>query len=397
MTLATPIKRGAGGAIEESPRRGGFKIWYAVVPLVLLLVIAAVAVLWQQGVFSGTAVTSTPTPPATTPALTIAVIEGTPGENNGLLDDNTLPWPTAAEPLRLVTTDAPLVLGLPENGQLYLAPGTEIALKPAAVPDQLLVEIVFGRLLLFSDTPMPVQTPLDSMAKVAQGMMGVGYSETPFLFDVDCFSGTCTVEDLGNAITLVGGERSYLDGGQLAAPEPARHELYEFATAVATATTTPLPTATATPADTATATPTPTHTPTRTPTPEPTATPTLTPTATVIISRPTPRLTAFTCNAPGKFNKTQIISFTWTWADELRNNEYVEVRIGPKGSSAGFMSSLGSNTERQGQQWLMNVAAGQFFNPNFFDYEWEVVVVRTTTSGPVAVLRSVRGCLHIEP
>lgn len=206
------------------------------------------------------------------------------------------------------------------------------------------------------------------------------------------------VTDLDATISLTGGERSYLAGGSLAAPEPARHELYGFITAVATATT--APTATATVTTEATITPTPTRTPTatRTPTSQPSATPTITPTATfAVVSRATPRLTVFTCNAPGNFNKTQVISFAWTWTDELRANEYMEVRIGPKGSSAAFMRSVGSNVERQGQQWSMNVAADRFFDTNFFDYEWEVVVVRPSNSGPTVVARSARGCLHVVP
>jgi len=75
----------------------------------------------------------------------------------------------------------------------------------------------------------------------------------------------------------------------------------------------------------------------------------------------------------------------------------VEVRIGPKGGSSALMRSVGTNVEQQGQQLLMNVAASQFFDSNFHDYEWEVVVVRSTNSGPIVAVRSVRGCIHVEP
>ncbi|HRQ36756.1 MAG TPA: protein kinase [Chloroflexota bacterium] len=407
MTLATPIKRGAGGAIDE-PRRSRFKVWYIVVPPILLLLVGVVAVLWQQGVFGGTAVAETPEPTATVTGLTITVSSPSRravwqmGEHGGPLETDTLPWPTADEPLHLITAADPVSLALPDSLQLHLSSDSEITLKPAADPEQLLVEIVQGRLLLAAaGVPWQVKTGLGSTAQVENGLMGVGYAESPFLFDVDCFSGRCVVMDLDATVSLAGGERSYLSGGSLADPEPARHELYGFATAVATPTAAPPTfTATATTEPTNTATPTRTPTATRTPTPEPSATPTITPTATLgagVPSRPTPRLSVFTCSAPGNFNKTQVIPFAWTWADELRANEYIEVRVGPKGSSAAFMRSVGSNAERQGQQWTMNVAAERFFDMNFFDYEWEVVVVRSTNSGPSVVARSVRGCLHVTP
>lgn len=409
MTLATPIKRGAGGVVDE-PRRSRFKLWYLAIPLILLLLVGAVAVLWQQGVFGGTAVTEpTPEPTAPVTGLTIAVSSPSRravwqmGERGGPLETDALPWPTADEPLHLITAGDPVSLALPDNGQLHLAPDSEITLKPAAEPEQLLVEITQGRLLLAAArAPWQVKTGLGSTAQVENGLMGIGYSESPFLFDVDCFAGSCEVADLDTAVSLAGGERSYLTGGSLAAPEPVRHELYGFNTAVATPTVAPTFTATSAPttAPTSTATSTRTPTVTRTPTPEPSATPTITPTATlgaITPARPAPRLAVFTCNAPGNFNKTQIIPFVWTWTDELRTNEYVEVRIGPKGSSAAFMRSVGSNAERSGQQWTMNVAADRFFDMNFFDYEWEVVIVRPTNSGPSVVARSVRGCLHVVP
>ncbi len=402
MTLATPIKRGAGGVIDE-PRRSRFKLWYLAIPLVLLLLVAAVAFLWQQGVFGGTAVANTPTPATAVINATISVSSPSRraiwqmGERGGPLETDSLPWPTADEPLHLITAGDPVSLALPDRTAVHLAPDSEITLKPTADPEQLLVEIVQGRLLLAA-TVGQVKTGLGSTAQVTNGLMGVGYAESPFLFDVDCFSGNCVVTDLDATVSLAGGDRSYLSGGTLAAPIPARHELYGFITAVATPTTAPTFTATATTESTNTATPTRTPTVTHTPTPEPSATPTITPTATlVVVSRPAPRLAVFTCNAPGEFNKTQIIPLAWTWADELRNNEYMEVRIGPRGSSAAFMRSVGSNVERQGQQWSMNVAASQFFDTNFFDYEWEVVVVRPGNSGPTVILRSVRGCLHVIP
>lgn len=404
MTLATPIKRGAGGVIDE-PRRSRFKLWYLLIPLILLLLAGAVVILWQQGVFGGTAVIgdATPEPTATVTDLAIAVSSPSRravwqmGERGGPLETDTLPWPTANEPLHLITAADPVSLVLPDQTAVHLAPDSEITLIPAADPEQLLVEMVQGRLLMAATTGQ-VKTGLGSTAQVTNGLMGIGYAESPFLFDVDCFSGDCVVTDLDATVSLAGGDRSYLSGGSLAAPEPARHELYGFSTAVATPTTAPTFTATATMEATNTATPTRTPTATRTPSPEPSATPTITPTATLsVVSRPTPRLTVFTCNAPGNFNKTQVIPLAWTWAGELRTNEYMEVRIGPKGSSAGFMRSVGSNVERQGQQWSMNVAASQFFDTNFFDYEWEVVVVRPTNSGPTVVVRSARGCLHVVP
>jgi hypothetical protein len=373
------------------------------VVLILLLLLIAFGVAWQRGLFGGTAVADTPTPTATVNSRTIAVSNPTRkttwqlGERGGPLEEGALPWPTAAEPLRLITSDDALTLMLPGGGQLVLAPDSEVSLAPAADPTHLLVEIQQGRLLLAAGgIPLQAHTPLDSTAQVENGMMGVGYTESPFLFDVDCFSGSCVVTDLGATVDLTSGERSSLDGGQLAAPEPARHELYGFVTAVATATA--APTATATTTGTNTPVPTQTATATGTPTPEPSATPTLTPTATlVIISRATPRLATYTCNAPGNFTPNQVISFVWTWSDQLRSNEYMEVRVGPQGGSSALMRSVGSNVEQQGQQWLMNIPASQFFEANFHDYEWEVVVVRSTNSGPAVMVRSVRGCIHVAP
>lgn len=402
------VRPGAGGKITPAAKRS-FKAWPVAVIIIGVILLGALGVAWQRGLLAGTAAAAnTPTPTPMLSDLAIAVINPSRkttwqlGERGGpLAEDGVLPWPTGSDPLRILTSGDPLALTLPGGAQLHLDTNTEVALSvpDAATPAQFLLEIHQGRLVaLASSQPVTIKTPLDSTAQLQGGLMGVGYAETPFLFDVDCFSGTCHVTDLDTTVQLAADERSYLEGGNLAAPEPARHELYGFTTAVTPPTATP----TRLPVDTATATLQPTSTATATAkatrTPLPTATPTITPTATIVfVARAAPKLVQFTCSAPGTFNKSQIIPFAWTWNDQLRTNEYLEVRVGPKGSSSAFMRSVGSNAEQRGDQWIMNVPAGQFFDFNFFDYEWEVVLVRSVNNTPSVLARSTRGCIHVDP
>jgi len=153
-----------------------------------------------------------------------------------------------------------------------------------------------------------------------------------------------------------------------------------------------LPTATTVP----TSTPTPTHTPVPTQrptnTPRPTATPTATPTETPqYFYRPAPQLVVFPCSQPGQFTPGETIPFQWTWSGTLRDGEYLELRVGPRGGA--ILNSLGSVPTDTNVIW--RVEASRFYQSTAYDYHWEVVHMASNQRTILA--RSQRGCLHVEP
>jgi serine/threonine protein kinase len=400
----TVVVPGAGG---QSRRRWPSVRWALF--LFVLVLFAATGLAWQSGLFDNVAASETAD---TSPPDNLPILVTNPSrqatwqmgqESGALTSESRLPWPAIAQPLNIQTAGQPASLSLGEDGPvLDMAPASSVRLihqQDASQTDQMLLEIVQGRILITAPNhEFTILTSLGSTAEVMLGEIGIGYAGEPFLFEVDCFRGRCRVTDLDSEVSLNTGERTYLSGSVLASPEPVRHDLYSFTTAVATATATPFLTAT----PTFTPTTAPTLTPTVTPSPTPSQTPLSTPTATATVTaesvqRIAPRITSHTCNAPGNFRQNNLITFTWTWADQLRGNEYLEVRLGPRGGSAQIMGSVGVATQSQGDQWSMTVAANLFFNPNYYDYAWEVALVQPGTFAPITLARSTRGCLRVEP
>ncbi|MCP4356598.1 MAG: hypothetical protein GY796_01085, partial [Chloroflexi bacterium] len=397
------VKPGAGGQ-TPSGFRWPLKGWHTAVIFILIAIIALALFLGRGTADIFTAAESTATIMATVPGekKKIRVLNAEAdtvwqmGDKGGLLpEDGLLPWPNEDDSLVIIADDDAATLDMPDGTQFVLAPQTKLIFDLTAADTLLDYHLSYGRLLINTNkNQITLETPLGSTASMTNGLMGIGYSESPFLFDVDCFKGPCDVTDLDIIQTLSEGERSYIGGNGLASPEPVRNELYLFSDLVAEATVTPssTPTRTALPTKEPTATLIATAADTSTPTPS--ATPTLTPTETAIFL-PRPRIAQYSCSAPGTFTKNQNIQFAWTWRGQLRSGEYLEVRVGAQGATN--LSSVGraSSEEKQGDLWVMTISAAQFFEDRFHDYEWQVV--HMSSNGRTPIVFSSRGCLHITP
>lgn len=99
----------------------------------------------------------------------------------------------------------------------------------------------------------------------------------------------------------------------------------------------------------------------------------------------------FTCNQPGQFYSNQDVPFQWTWTGRLGNNEYLELRIGPKGSTN--LTSIGAVPSDAAVTWP--VSASRFFQSTAYDYQWEIVHMAANRRTILA--RSERGCLRVTP
>jgi hypothetical protein len=191
------------------------------------------------------------------------------------------------------------------------------------------------------------------------------------------------------------------DDGRFVSPQQQlRHELYPFSPIIATPTLTPPPTITNTPLATATAATSATPTATATQTPEPTATPTATPTETPAVPFiPAPVIANLTCNNIQAYRRGDNVNFTWTWQGQLRQNQYLEVRIGPNARNSNLQWQGTANiNDRQGTLWLLTLPISQFYDPNTLDLNWQVYLMQSRTNGTnFEVTRSSRGCLRIQP
>lgn len=282
--------------------------------------------------------------------------------------------------------------------------------KPVYVPpvqsakmDETLIDKSFGDSAVFP-TPPPPPPPASNDEFRALTLDGPRRGAIPLWLKV--VTGVLVI-----AILLVSG--FYLvnsglmedDTGATETAVSANHTATAAALAVLpTATRTPNPTTAATATatvtlttpSTATATrqPSATPTPDATETPIPTETPTETPTV-VVAAVATPRLLSLPCTTTNNFNTTQELDFRWSFSGTLRNGEYLEVRVGPQGASAGFLTSQGRGTLETGQNWFLRIPVTQFFTTNTLDYHWEVV--HMSANGRNVVARSPRGCFHIDP
>jgi hypothetical protein len=406
------IKRGAGGKAAPSFRWPLTGVQTAV-SIIGILLIAILIWGWQQGWFAATAeaeptatavATAVPNNTTTTdnailPLSSAADATWTHGCDSGSISANQpLPAPIEGRRLQIKTAASPLRLSLPDGPQLDLDADTEVTFKMTG--DEVATELRQGKLVVTAADTAVIQNSFGATAQVSNGLMGIIYSEEPFQFEVDCFDGRCEANDL-NTQSLNGGQGTAIGaGGQFVDPEPARNENYGFVTAVATPTATPMPSST--PNATATPIPSSTPTPTNTPTREATATPT--PTETPTETRPpiafaVPNLNQLTCPSQKTFRANETVRFTWTWQGQLRNDQYLEVRVGPNASNSTLNSIGRASPElKEGDVWVMPIAVSQFFNPNALDLNWQVYLMQERSSGsPTVLARSQRGCLQIQP
>ena len=393
------IKEGAGGTETILPDRPTRKWLYAVLAgLVCVVILFSILFLSEKSETSAPGIIAS-SPTGISPSCEIFIRNPTRnttyriGETGGPLPaDGKIPCPNEDKPLLLHTSTDPISIDLNDDLQLYFAPETEITYYATSRP----IELNQGRLVVVNMSgAVTVTTPFDSLAINSEaGKMGVGYSENPYTFEIDCFEGACEGQDKENHEPFDEGRASYLKDGDFVIPIAARNELYDFATVV--------PTPTELPAGTAVPSPTPlptaiSSTPTYTPTPQPTETVTPTDTPT-LVRRTEPRITQYTCSNPGDFNNLQTIDFTWTWNDFLRDeNEYLEVRVGPRGGSSELMRSIGTNAIQEGNNWILTISAADIFDENAYELEWEVALVRVSNNRPFTMARSGKGCLSVKP
>lgn len=412
--LGDNLISGAGGTTTAVKTRK-VKGWHiALVGGVMAVALLAAALLWWRSRQPASPVeTIADAPPRTTsttgvihfsdPAADMVLLAD--GEGITIPADGRLPLPEDGQALHLAVGGAPISMRLPQDVALMAAAGSAITFLPPEEGGTAQILLENGRLAASTENTLVVRTPLNSLARLENGVMGVGYQETPFLFDVDCFSGSCVAEDL-EAQPLVGGEGTGIgDNGRFIPPQPAHHENYIFAPLVSTPTATPPPATTATsePAlieETAVVPemnpPTTAPSPTAEPTAEPTATPSPTPTATFVPRfLPRPVILNYTCAAISERNRNDTLFFEWSWDGALRGGEYLEVRVGPQGATN--LSSVGraSADHQQGNNWRMPINAATFFQNTAYDYHWEVVHMHE--NGSRALARSERGCLRVTP
>lgn len=299
--------------------------------------------------------------------------------------------------LEIATGIGDLQIAFPDGVSLFAVPQTSLQLTQIANvdgSDDTAFLLQTGRVIIeTSGTPVTINSSFGAFTSVTTGLIGVSFSETPFRFDVDCLQGICHLTgDLEGSIDLSAGESSYVGGaGQPEVIVPVHYTVYAaLDTRVPTPTPTNTPTSTNTPipTNTPTLTATPIQYPTETQTPTAMPTPTATPT---IMSRTAPQITRFTCNDPGQFKASDTIYFEWSWTGRLRNGEYLELRIGPKGSS--ILPSIGAVPPDT--QVVLPIIASTFFQSTAYDYNWEIV--HMSSNGRLVLARSTRGCLHIEP
>ncbi len=369
---ATP-KAGAGGKTEIEESRWPLPGWAIAVIAVIFMFLAAAFI------FANSGAKTSDTLPAEISNGATSSVNSSPPPFVTIPPDGRLPWPGEGETIRLLAAEGPVSLSVADDVQLFLDTGAEIHLQTAVAENgekQLEGELRNGRILLITENrPVVIYNTANMAASLTSGSMGAGYTESPFSFDVDCFQGACQITDQNvPAITLTGGERGAIENGAMVMAGPTRNELYLFppiSTPTAAPTASPRPTSTPRPAISPTATATPTPTPTETPT----ATPTDSAAYPYTFQLLEPN--AGCPPVPGKFDYKQndTIVFKWTWTGQLKNNEYLEVRIGPWGvrDARRLPSYSGRITApQQGDAWQVSILAKIFFDNNAQDYQWRV-------------------------
>ena len=224
--------------------------------------------------------TSTPVPTATTEPGFISIYAA----STGALVQTEGPSSQLARPGDLIPFNMGLIvssgegmdLGLSDGTQLFLASETEIRLMGVTGylgQAETSMELVRGRILVVvaPGQPVVVQNDFNTTAEIAGGLMGVTYDGS--FFEVDCFEGSCHMEDYGGSLDLTDGEYSRVGAsGEPVDTSAARYEQFHFMAPVYIPSPTPTPTLTPTPTPTSTSTSIPTPVPTNTPWPTPTPT-----------------------------------------------------------------------------------------------------------------------------
>jgi len=407
---ASKIIEGAGGVPYVSTISPHRSTWKIVIPIILVLAIGltAVALLGQPTRTSVTSAEPEPvTPVAITSANAVAIL--TPVTNTlwrineynaPITNDNLVPLPQENEKLSVIVLDGTLEFALPDGTRVIAEKGTAVYFNSfsgwqGAEITSLTLEK--GKLVAVSSDVVSVENPFGANVEIVKGTAGISFTEEEFRFDVDCLSGSCILHgDLGGETVVSIGERAFVGGsGKPGEVEPASYEEYAnllasvripSPTPTVALTSTPIPTSS--PAPTASPEPSPTATATRllraTSTPTPTAT-------TQYIAKPAPRISTFTCSQPGQFKPSESIPFQWAWSGKLGSGEYLELRIGPQGSTN--LTSIGTVPSDASVTWL--IAASQFYHSTAYDYHWEIV--HMAKNGKTVLARSERGCLHVAP
>lgn len=402
-TTSQTIVAGAGGVAAPKSRR---RVWPAALLLLLCLGLFGAAGIFALAQGS---LLAEDTPTVT---MTLPVAEGLPlilksggDDSTWEIDGTAQPWPDEAEvmlpvdgsPLRVKSGNGSLTLLLPDGYVLDLESETVIAVQQSPSTELHLI-LEEGKVVLeATDEPITVTNPFGAAATVTEGLMGVSYQQNPFRFDVHCLTGECDVRgDLEGEVQLQAGESTYVGGsGRPEAVTVAQYEAYAMLNEqIPTPTLTPLPTSTAEPTETPTATATVTSTsqPSRTPTEIPTETPTPTSTGAAAFYS-APSISRFTCSSPGVYPLSGVIPFEWTWSGRLKDGEYLEIRIGPKGATN--LTSIGAAPPpAQGNKWVWEVPVTNFYRSTANDYQWEVVYMAKNQRTILA--RSNRGCISIS-
>ena len=401
------VIEGAGGTSAVSTR--SLAKWKFLLPVFIVLGLGGAFFIWQQAQqASATAPPATATPHAVTAANAIQILTSDSNaiwrmnEFNALItDDGLVPFPLNGEVLSLTVGDEIVEFALSDGTRMMAGPETAVIFNSfagweTAEENNILLEK--GSLIVASTNTITVENPFGAFVRLEEGVAGVAFSDEEFRFDVDCLNGSCLLYgDLEGEVMFHTGSRAFVGGsGRPSSIEPARYDLYASLPSNADfqfPTPTPTPTPTNTPLPTsqpATNTPVNTRMPTATPKPATTATPTAT--ATVqYIARPAPRLSVFLCSQPGQYTPGQTIPFQWTWSGTLGNGEYLELRIGPQGSTN--LNSIGVVPGDANVLWT--IEASRFYQPTAYDYHWEIVHMAKNQRTVLA--RSVRGCLHVAP
>lgn len=401
------IIEGAGGeeVIEPAARRS--INWKFVVPFLLLIGLVAVYFVWQSAGADAELVEETATPVVITADNAIQIrsadLEANwllNGESTTITDDFLVALPVENEALSLMVNEANYEFVLPDGTVVVADSGTALTFVNVAEPNSQQENVLLlekGMITIASVNTTIIENPFGAVAQLDEAVAGVSFSDDEFMFVVDCLTGSCLVSgDLEGEVELQTGSRAFVGGsGRPSSVEPAHYEQYASLplTGLDIPTVTPLPTDTAEPtAVPATPTPTNTQVPTATSTPRATATttPTETPTAQAYY-RPAPRLSVFSCNQPGQFTPSQSIAFQWTWSGTLGSGEYLELRVGPKGSTN--LTSIGTVPSDANVLWT--IEASRFYQSTAYDYQWEIVHMARNQRTVLA--RSVRGCLHVAP
>lgn len=401
------IVEGAGGEEVIEPTKQRSINWKLIVPFLVLIGLIAVYFVWQGAGTDSELVEETAVPNVITAENAIQ-IRSADVDAKWLLNDETAPvnddllvaLPVEDEVLSLIVNEANYEFVLPDGTAMVADSGTALTFVSIASPNSPQENVLLlekGMVTVASANITLIENPFGAVAQLDETVAGVSFSDDEFMFIVDCLTGSCLVSgDLEGEVELQTGSRAFVGGsGRPSSVEPAHYEQYASLpwSEVEIPTVTSMPTDTAEPtAVPATATATNTQVPTATPTARATATatPTETPTAQAYF-RPAPRLSVFSCNQPGQFTPSQSIPFQWTWSGTLGSGEYLELRIGPKGSTN--LTSIGTVPSDATVLWT--IEASRFYQSTAYDYQWEIVHMARNQRTVLA--RSVRGCLHVAP